>query len=208
MKRLLLALFLLTLPGLGQSAAPAAPPKPPAPPVLVSPDEGTLNGQRYTSDYFGFRLTLPGDFQADEDPAGGEEDASHRSFVLLTAFGSGERRGSVMVIMADQAAPAGATDASAYLTKVATPFLQRKGFVRHDLIRRLSLSGHSFAAADFSKDESAQTVLVTMLRGYALNFILMGKTRADVEQMAASLASLQFTPAEKPQPAPASPPAH
>jgi len=214
-KRLFLALLLLANSAYGQSSSPSAPPPKPAfppapsaakPAASVAPDEGTINGRLYTSDYFGFRYTLPEDFVADEDPADGEEDASHRSFVLLSAYGSGERRGSVMVILADQAVPTGTAEASAYLTKVAIEVMKRKGFLRQDPVRRVTLGGRSFAAADFARGENAQSVYVTMQRGYALNFVLMGRTRAEVEKMAASLASLQFTPAVKPRTAPASPP--
>lgn len=207
MKRFFLILLLLAIPALGQGSAPSSAPKPSPQTsaaakaaVSTAPDEGTINGRLYTSDYFGFRLTLPEEFLASEDPADGEEDASHRSFVLLSAYGSGEQRGNVMVVLADQAALAGVADASAYLTKVAVELMRRKGFERQNVVRRVAVGGHSFAVADFSRGDTAQMVYVTMLRGYALNFILMGRTRADVEQMAGSLASLQFTPAPRPVP--------
>jgi hypothetical protein len=217
-KRLLLPiLLLLALTAFGQSSASpssssaAKPRRPEKPgqvaPNVIEPDDGTINDRLYSSDYFRFRFTVPEGFVADEYPAGDQEDASHRSFVLLVIYGEGERRGSVLSILADQAAPTGATTASAYLTKVTTTLMKQEGFTWQPPVRSLTLGGRSFAAADFTQDETAQTVLVTMLRGYAVSFVLMGPARADVERLAAALNTLEFVAAEKPRTAPAAAPA-
>ena len=205
MKLILALLLVCALAAFGQQPAPAAPaaPKPPA----VEPDDGTIEGRLYTSQYFGFRYRVPEGFAVIEDPAEGEEDASHRSFVLLSAYGDGQRRGSAIAIIADQLGQAGAADASTYLAKVTLPVMKRKGFAAENAVRRLTLAGHSFAALDFTRGEAAQTVVVTVLRGYALNFVVMAPTRTAAEQLAASLTSIEFPVAAKPRPAPAPAPA-
>ena len=215
MKRLLVFLLLCALSVFGQSSAPSTS-KPAAPkaapksaqPAAVEPDDGTLNGQVYASEYFGFRYTVPEGFAVVEDPSEGEEDASKRSFVLLSAFGDKRQRGSAVTILADQSAPTGAADAYAYLTKVTLPVMKGKGFNPENAVRRVTLAGHSFAVVDFLRGDGAQSVYVTLLRGYALSFVLMAPTRADLEQLAASLSALQFPPAPKPRTAPAAPVAH
>ena len=79
------------------------------------------------------------------------------------------------------------------MTKVTTDLLKRQGFAPQGQVRQFLLDGHGFARADFTRASDAQTVLVTMLRGYALSFVLMGPTRGDVDRMVASLDSLKFT---------------
>jgi hypothetical protein len=197
-----LSVFLLLAMAAGAQTAPPAPSKPAAPArqapsgtksaIPVAPDEGTINGRIYTSDYFGFNYTLPDDYEVESDPTNGEEDASHRSFVLLAAQGSGQQQGNVLVIMVDQAAAAGVTEAATYLTKVSTELLKRQGFTPQNPVRQLTLAERKFARADFTRANTAQTVLVTMLRGYAVNFVLMGPSREDVDRLIASLDSLRF----------------
>ena len=68
-------------------------------------------------------------------------------------------------------------------------------------------SGRSLAAGEFTRGEAAQTIAVTVVRGYALNFVLMAPTRTAAEQMASSLGSIEFPAAAKPRPAPAPAPA-
>jgi hypothetical protein len=203
--KFLLSLLLFAVAAGAQTAPPAS--RKPATPTgagssapanpatsLVAPDEGTLEGRLYTSDYFGFRYSVPEEFEVSDDPAEGEEDASHRSFVLLAAHGAGERQGDVLLVLADQAAASGATQPDTYLAKVTTDLLKRQGFAPQGAVRPLTLAGRGFARADFTREAAAQTVLVTMLRGYAVNFVLMAPSREAVDRMLASLDTLKFTP--------------
>jgi hypothetical protein len=158
----------------------------------VRPDDGSVNENTYISDYFGFRYTFPEGFGVDEDFLQGKEDQSKRSFLLLAAIDRQEASNQTIVILADNAAAAGATESTDYLDKVAGQLLKRQGFQTEGASRTLSIGGHPFARADFQKQKMAQTVLVTMLRGYAVNFMLAAPSREEVEELVASLQTLQF----------------
>jgi hypothetical protein len=178
---------------------PAATRSTPPAAVTVDPDDGSVNENTYTSDYFGFRYTFPEGFGVDEDFMQGKEDQSKRSFLLLAAMDREEASNRTIVILADNAAAVEATDATAYLDKVAGQLLKRQGFQPEGANRTLTIGGHPFARADFQKQKMAETVLVTMLRGYAVNFVLAAPSREEVEELVASLQTLEF-PTVKTQP--------
>lgn len=171
---------------------PPAATRPATPAPTVDPDDGSVNENTYVSDYFGFRYTFPEGFGVDEDFLQGKEDQSKRSFLLMAAVDRQEASNQTIVILADNAVAAGATEATTYLDKVAGPLLKRQGSQPEGASRTLSIGGHSFARADFQKQKMAQTVLLTMLRGYAVNFVLTAPSREEVEELVASLQTLQF----------------
>lgn len=158
----------------------------------VSPDEGSVDEHTYTSDYFGFRYIFPEGMGVDEDFTEGRQDLSRRSFLLLEATLREETGNSTVMIMADEATAAGATDPGSYLTKVTAELLKKQGFQQEGTTRSVTISGHSFARADFRKSNLAEIVLTTMLRGYAVNFVLMAPSREEVEELAGTLDTLEF----------------
>jgi hypothetical protein len=160
----------------------------------VAPDEGSVDEHTYTSDYFGFRYTFPEGMGVNEDFMEGKQDASGRSYVLLAATLREEASNRTVMIMADQAAAAGATDAASYLGKVASDVLKKQGFQQQGQVQSATIAGRAFARVDFSRPKIAETVLVTMLRGYAVNFVLMAPSREEVEELIGTLDTLEFPP--------------
>jgi hypothetical protein len=158
----------------------------------VSPDEGSVDEHTYTSDYFGFRYIFPEGMGVDEDFMEGREDQSRRSFLLLAATLREETGNSTVMIMADEATASGATDPGAYQARVTAELLKKQGFQQEGTARSVTISGHSFARADFRRPNMAEIVLTTMLRGYAVNFVLMAPSREEVEELAGTLDTLEF----------------
>jgi hypothetical protein len=197
----LLAFVLLSLAAFAQSTHPksASPKSPPSQSgsrsdtTAVLPDDGSVNENTYTSDYFGFRFTFPEGMGVDQDFTEGREDESHRSFLLLAATAHEEASNKTIVVMADSASAAGAADASSYLNNVAAVILKRQGFEPLGTARNVTYGGHAFARADFTRQSVNEAVLVTMLRGYAVNFLLIASSPQELNQLAASLETLEFT---------------
>jgi hypothetical protein len=196
-----LALLLLAAAAFAQSAAPVSPRSAPrrsaparqtAAAPAVSPDDGSLSERTYTSDYFGFRYTLPDGMDVDDDFMEGRQDQSGRSFVLLAATEHEEATNRTVVIVADNAGAAGATEPGAYLDKVAGEALKRQGFQPSGPASVVTIAGRSFARADFTKEKVAETLLVTILRGYAVNFVLTAPSTEEVEELAKSLQTVEF----------------
>jgi hypothetical protein len=180
-----------------QKSAGALSPSAPHPPAAL--DEGTVSDHIYTSDYFRFRYRFPEEMDVKEDLMAGPQDESRRSFVLFAARGSTGGAGSTtLLIFADRAGLTPTREPIAYVAKVTAEMMQRQGFSLQAPIKSLTVGGQVFARADFAKQERAQTVLVTMRRGYAINFVLMAPSRAQANELVASLRTLEFLPLTAP----------
>ena len=194
------AVFLLLLaPVTLAQSAPAKPPSPkasPRPAPAVAPDEGTIHGQLYTSDYFGFRYTIPEGLEVQEDFLPSQQDAARRSFVLLAAYGRSAnpayRQG--VVISADRNVYPAVKTAADYVAKTAREHFQPGGFEEIGAARAVTLGGHEFSRIDYRKGEIYQSLLATMWRGYVLSFDLVAPRLEEMETLAQSLQTLRFPP--------------
>ncbi|MFB3917163.1 MAG: hypothetical protein ACE14M_10565 [Terriglobales bacterium] len=170
-------------------------------PRTVEPDDGMLTGSVYRSDYFHFTYTIPADLQVLPDFLAPEEDAEHRSFVLLAAYAKPQNENANenaarpgLVIMADRARDyAPLPDGKAYLDKVTLPLVTRQGYELLHGAREHIIAGEKFYRADFSKNGVHQSFVVTVLRRYAVGFNLVGASAAEIERLFESLQSLKFS---------------
>jgi hypothetical protein len=201
--------LLLSLTALAQSspnAAPSAHPpnhKPPANRAAVAPDEGTLNGNTYTSDYFGFSYTYPEDAEFNENFMEEHQDAERRAFVLFAVQRPDAQPGylDMLVIMADRNASPAVTTAAEYLRRSASTHFERQGFEVLRPAYAVTIAGRPFVRADYHKTDVYQTVLATLWRGYAIVFNVAGPTSDSVDKLVATLNSLRFTPSKTAAPA-------
>jgi len=202
---------LLPAAGFAQSA-PAKPPFPPASlkasprsAPAIAPDEGTINGQLYTSDYFGFRYTIPEGIEVQENFLQGQQDIERRSFVLLAAYGPSAdpayQQG--VVISADRNAYPAVKTAADYVAKTAREHFEPGGFEEIGAAHAVTLGGHEFSRIDYRKGAIYQSLLATMWRGYVLSFNLVAPSAQAMDALAESLQSLWFPP---PKPKPPAPP--
>ena len=192
-------------------AAPGTAPKAPPPSsTAVQPDDGRLKGNVYRSDYFHFTYTIPAELDVMGDFLGAEEDAEHRSFVLLAAYSEADAEGakSGAVIMADRVrdyvplSPEHAKekragdsifyDGKAYLDAVILPLATRQGYELLNGPREYTIGGQKFYRADYRKNDVRQSFVFTVLRGYAVGFNLVGPGPADIERLFESLQTLKF----------------
>jgi len=169
-------------------------------------DEGVVQDHQYSSDYFGFRFKFPEHLNVNDDFLAGAQDESGRSFLLFAASGGAVVRAwedtagraaaaQTLTIFADQLAALGATDARAYVVQVTQPLFARQGFTAQGPIRSFALAGHTFVRSDFTKQGTAEMVLVTVLRGYAISFLVMAPSRTEVDQIAESFKTMEFSKA-------------
>jgi hypothetical protein len=170
-------------------------------PVAPSPDEGTVDHNRYTSDYFAFTYLFPEQFEVMEDLMEGEEDEAKQAFVLLAAYGppaeDDTRQG--IVIFADKLEQAGRDTGgpSGYFAKL-TGLLEKDGAKLVVANQEYTFAGRRFARAELHRageDEGIQAILVTLDRGYALGFQFVASSEAQIDSLIASLNTLKFTSA-------------
>jgi len=206
------AFLLLLAPASLAQSAPSKPASPnasprsaPAAPPAIAPDEGTFNGQLYTSDYFGFRYTIPEGLEVQEDFLQGQQDAERRSFVLLAAYGTSAHPAyqQGVVISADRNAYPAVKTAADYVAKTAREHFEPGSFEQIGAARAVTLGGHEFSRIDYRKGKIYQSLLATMWRGYVLCFHLVAPSAQAMDALAESLQSLWFPP---PKPKPPVPP--
>ncbi len=210
------AFLLLSAVALAQSssskpARPAPHPAPapksaPAEPQSPAPDDGSINGQLYTSEYFSFAYTLPAHLEVNDDFMAGQEDATGQTFVLLAAYGpapeAGRREG--VVLMADRIDVSSSRDgdawAAAYLQELSR-VLVAQGGEPVGAIREYSFGGQKFFRADFKRngpDPGFQSLLVTLRRGYVLGFDFVAASESQADKLVESLNSIRFAPLAAP----------
>jgi hypothetical protein len=170
----------------------------PAKPPMVSPDEGSVKGNRYTSDYFAFSYSFPERFEVMEDLMQGEQDITKQAFVLLAAYGAAEQDTAKqgIVILADrfQASPPNSNWASGYFDTLAQP-LQAHGSERVGTVREYSFAGRKFFREDFHRtgpDAGYHTILLTQCRGYVVGFQFVAPTEMEIDQLIMTLNTLKF----------------
>ena len=182
----------------GQSQSPATQKPKRAQPQTALPDEGTVTGNRYTSEYFGFTYTFPEQFEVMEDLMQGEEDATKQAFVLLAVY-SGAEEGKTrqgVVVMADrlQENSAGGNWAPKYFDTLAQP-LQAHGAQRIGTVREYRFGEKKFYRGDFHRtgpDEGYQTILITLRQGYVLGFQFVAASEKEIDRLLTTLATLNF----------------
>jgi hypothetical protein len=194
--------------------APAQPPQNTAPPKIstpparttqaVAPDEGTLNGNTYTSDYFHFAYTIPGDLAVEEDFMQGREDISKRSFVLLAAYGPSEKEGFRRgVVVAADALDTPTTTTAEYLQNLTRAQFESKEFEVSHPPREYTIAGLRFSRADYRKNDVYQSAVVAVCRGYALVFNLVAPGEEEIDGLFASVEGVKVvttSPATPPKP--------
>jgi hypothetical protein len=195
------------VPSQGKSASTGAAAKSPA------PDDGSHQGNNYTSKYFGFTYTFPEHLVVDPDFTEGKQDESQQTFVLLAAFGSaaepGRREG--VVLTADR------LEAPRHVHKLTLPGDPEPAAVNHDDdwvqqyletakhvlvaqgatpvvgLRDYSFGKARFFRADFERDGPGfQSLLMTSRNGYALVFDFVGASEERVDKLVQTLDSLKF----------------
>lgn len=207
-------LFVLLLCPIGVLAQtppkPAAPPSKSAPPSstskpgglkpAIAPDDGTVNGNTYASDYFGFRYTFPDDMETNEEFMQEHQDAEHRAYVLLVVQRPDTTPGylDMLVIMADRNASPAVKSAGEYLQQTASTHFQAQGFEVLHPVHAVTIAGRPFARVDYRKADVYQTVLATMWRGYALVFNIAAPSSEAVDKLVASLDTLKFPVPQRP----------
>jgi hypothetical protein len=169
--------------------------------TAAEPDDGSLNGSEYTSDYFGFSYDLPEGLAAQDDFMQGRTDSSKQAFVLLAAFGPAQGGRKGVVIMADKAFGE-AKDAAAYLAKVTHDYAQGGDFEVLQDAREYMFGGRKFYRADYKKDATYQTAVFTVDKGYALGFNFAAPSSEDMELLVDSLRTLKFAQQKTAQPRP------
>ena len=166
--------------------------------MALSPDEGTVDHNQYTSDYFAFTYLFPEQFEVMEDLMEGEEDEAKQAFVLLAAYAppaeDGNRQG--IVIFADKLDQAGheAGNPSGYFAKL-TGLLEKDGAKLVVANQEYTFAGKRFMRANLRRPgegEGIQAILVTLDRGYALGFQFVGPTEAEIDSLIDSLNTLKF----------------
>jgi hypothetical protein len=187
-----------------QKTAPPKTSTPPAGTTQVAPDEGAVNGNAYTSDYFHFTYTIPDDLAVEEDFMQGHEDVSKRSFVLLAAYGPSEKEGFRRgVVVAADALDTPATTESQYLRKLTGEQFESKGFEISHPQREYTIAGHGFSRADYRKTDVYQSVVVAIWRGYAVVFNLVAPSAEEIDGLFASVEGVKLVttaPAKAPKP--------
>jgi hypothetical protein len=187
-----------------QNTTPPKASTPPARTTQVAPDEGTVNGNTYTSDYFHFAYTIPDDLAVEEDFMQGQEDVSKRSFVLLAAYGPSEKEGFRRgVVVAADALDTPATTASEYLRNLTAAQFESKGFEASHPPREYTIAGHRFSRADYRKNDIYQSAVVAVWRGYAVVFNLVAPSAEEIDGLFASVEGVKLVttaPATPPKP--------
>jgi len=178
-----------------------------APQSAVEPDEGSLDGNTYTSDFFRFSYNFPSGFEVDDDFLQGREDESRSTFVLLAAYGpfNESNQRPVVVLMADK----NATTLEGYLAKLTREVAQKQGFEVLRTPYPVMIGGRKFLRADFRKQQVLQSALFTLEGQYLLGFNLAAPSASEMEKLNLSLNSVTFTATaprpRMPQARPASP---
>ncbi len=209
--KFLVACLLLSVIALAQTAPKATPPATKSAPqsgqtkgapgkVTPAPDDGSINGDTYTSDYFGFRYTFPAGMETNEEFMQEHQDAEHRAFVLLALQRPDAQPGyqDMLVIMADRNTSPAMKTAAEYLQQTASTHFQTHGFEVLHAVQAVTIAGRPFARVDYHKGDVNQTVLATMWRGYALVFNIAAPTTEAVDKLVASLDTLKFPVPQKP----------
>lgn len=201
-------------PAPGKSANAGAASKSPA-----APDDGSYQGNTYTSKYFGFTYTFPEHLVVDPDFTEGQQDESQQTFVLLAAFGAaaeaGHREGVVLTADRLEGSRHGQrlylpgtpeSDKVGHDDDWVEPYLET---LKHVLVAqgadpRVGLRNYSFGKAkffraDFERDGPGfQSLLLTSRNGYALVFDFVGASEERVDKLVQTLDSLKFAN-EKPK---------
>lgn len=188
----------------GVPQAPKAAPRKSAPAArpVADPDEGSVSDDTYTNRFFALQYTFPDNLDVQDQSSfmEGQLDQSGRTFVLLAAWGdTPDNKGREGVILvADALSPqyGPIADGADYLHKVTGPLMQKQGYEFTSLAAPLDLAGARFFRADFHKDgEVYQSQFVTLRRGYALIFSLVGPMPDSIVRLTTSLQSLKLAPA-------------
>ncbi len=211
MRAIVIALILSTL-ALAQAPKAAPRKSAPAAAALAEPDEGSVSDDTYTNRFFALQYTFPDNLDVQDQSAfmEGQLDQSGRTVVLLAAYGdTPEQKGREgVVIVADALSPqyGPIADGADYLRKVTGPLMEKQGYEFTTHAAPLALAGARFFRSDFHRDgESYQSQFVTLRRGYALVFSLVGPTPDSITRLFTSLGTLKLAPpppaAARPRPA-------
>jgi hypothetical protein len=183
----------------------------PIKPVAPSPDEGTVNGNRYTSHYFAFTYVFPEQFEVMEDLMEGQEDAAKQAFVLLAAYAppaAGENRQGVVIFADRLEQDSGGSDWALKYFENLGKLVATRGAHLIVANHKYLFAGKKFLRADLHRDgegEGLQAILVTLDRGYALGFQFVASTEKQIDSMIESLNTLRFAPKNAPTRAPGRP---
>jgi hypothetical protein len=190
-------------PALAQNAPPSSSSKPApraeagARPTLL-PDDGSLVGGTYHSDYFEFTYKVPAHLAMDREFMAGEQDLGKRMYVLLAAFGaaSATRREGVVLTADRMAAPSsGAAGGPGGYLETVTRALEKQGAKRTGDVRKARFGGQQFWRADFvhnGENMGFQSVLVCARQGFTLAFDFVSPEEARTDELVESLQSLHF----------------
>jgi hypothetical protein len=165
----------------------------------LMPDAGYVSSHRFTSIYFGFSYSFPGQLQPntmelERNLLKRQNPAAVPVSVLASAFesrdGSTPRRG-VTIMAHDSTRYGGLSDGKDYLRQL-TPSLKRQAWKTLRDAEQHDIDGHLFFRSDYSRQKVYQASVCTVLRGYVLEFVLTGSSEDDVEGLFESLSTLRF----------------
>ena len=91
----------------------------------IDPDTGSVTGNIYKSDYFGFSYMFPEQLTVQPDFMLGQVDEENKAFLLMAAYGSNGESASRqgVVILADKNADAAVKTGADYLNKMTREYL-------------------------------------------------------------------------------------
>lgn len=198
-----------------------------------TPDDGSVADGVYSNRFFGFSVNYPKDWVVHGDatntrlkeigkeratssgalPAAAAEVMLKNTYQLLTAFqypmGAPhvEVNPAFMVVAENVSHAPGIVNGRDYLLHVR-PVMIKTGVVPiQDEPTELVLSGRKFFRQDSRMQINGmsiqQAIVITVIKGYALAFILSGKDQQSIDEMAAAAGTLKFAPS--PSAAPAKP---
>jgi hypothetical protein len=162
---------------------------------MVSPEKGVVSEGVYTNPYFGFSFTFPHDLMAKttEFQRSLGKPHSRSTFVLLTA--AAPTNTPMITLMADKASNyGGLTDGAAYLSRF-TASMKAGGWSVLHAITVKTVRGKKFFRSDYYRNGAFESSMCTIYKGFALDFIVVGRNQKDIDRLVDSLDTLRFSDA-------------
>jgi hypothetical protein len=168
--------------------------------VAQMPSDANVTEHGIKSTYFGFSYDYPDDFVSSSGELERRLQSGHRpipsvlSALIVSASepdtGAKPRRG-VAVIANQLPLATPVRSGSDYLDALGPQLRKARWKMLRDR-RREEIAGHEFWRLDYYQADVYQSVVCTILNGYAVNFLFTGRSGKDLDSLVESLHSIKF----------------
>jgi len=171
--------------------------------IPVGPDSGSVHGDEYKNDFFGFAYAFPGEWSVlNRQSQSGIRLSNARLYTLL--FASTSPTGTMgptdagIVVLAEDVSPLGIRDGKGAANKLVELLAHTQP--PHKMLlapQELVLEGKQFYRLEYEQQTFSTVThhfctVVGVLKGYALRFSVVADTQDHMRETCATISSLRF----------------